>query len=171
MNGPDGQTCAVLSRAAIRPLVPNRSTPVKNPRYPWHVKPKEKQMTMAAGFVVQDGIVLCTDCLYSGGVKIHGKKIFPLPLNGGAVAFALAGHEPFAKRAIEECYSFLDGNRDFQRSVAGIKDTVEAALKKFYEEFVFTRPKDERENVRFQLLVAAASLTEKPAISPRTKQF
>jgi len=137
---------------------------VKHPRYPWHVKAKEKQMTIAAGFVVRDGIVLCTDSLYSGGIKVQGKKIFALALNGGAVAFALAGHEPFAKRAIEECCSFLDENRGLQSSVAGIKGTIEAALKKFHEEFVFSRPKEERERVGFELLVAAASLNEKPAI-------
>lgn len=80
------------------------------------------------------------------------------------MAFALAGHEQFAKRAIEECCSFLEVNHDLQRSVAGIKDTVEAALKNFYEEFVFSRPENERERVRFELLVAAASLNENPAI-------
>jgi hypothetical protein len=71
----------VLTRTTMHPPVPNRPTPtpVKHPRYPWHVKPKEKQMTIAAGFVERDGVVLCTDSLYSGGVKVHGKKIFRLP--------------------------------------------------------------------------------------------
>jgi 20S proteasome alpha/beta subunit len=121
-------------------------------------------MTIAAGFVANDGVVLCTDSLYSGGIKVHGKKIFPMQLDGGAVAFALAGHEPFAKRAIEECFAFLGQNPDSQRSVRGIKTLVEAALKRFHEEFVFTRPVGERESVWFNLLVAIASLSEPPCL-------
>ena len=121
-------------------------------------------MTIAAGFVVEDGVVLCTDSLYSGGIKRMGKKIFPLQLNGGAVAFAVAGHEPFAARAIEECALCFDQNPDHQASVTGIKSTVELALKNFHEQFVFTRPADERDKVRFQLLVAMATLTESPCI-------
>jgi hypothetical protein len=121
-------------------------------------------MTIAAGFVAKDGVVLCTDSLYTGGIKVNGKKIFPLQLNGGAVAFALAGNEPFAKRAIEQCCKLLDDNPDLQGSVSGIKATVEAALKDFHEQFVFTRPADSRAGVAFNLLVAAGSLKEKPSI-------
>ncbi|HTA69827.1 MAG TPA: hypothetical protein VK776_16175 [Bryobacteraceae bacterium] len=121
-------------------------------------------MTIASGFVVEDGVVLCTDSLYGGGIKRMGKKIFPLPLNGGAVAFALAGHEAFAARAIEECTHYFDQNPEHQSSIVGIKSTVELALKNFHEQFVFSRPADEREKVRFELLVAMATLTERPCI-------
>jgi 20S proteasome alpha/beta subunit len=123
-------------------------------------------MTIAAGFVTEDGVVLCTDSQYSGGIKRNGKKIFPMQLNGSAVAFALAGNEAFAKRAIEECFACLDmrENSDRQHSIGGIKDVLEAALKDFHERFVFTRPSEERETVRFSLLVAVASLKEKPVV-------
>jgi 20S proteasome alpha/beta subunit len=121
-------------------------------------------MTIAAGFVVSDGVVLCTDSQYTAGIKRYGTKIFPLQLNGGAVAFALAGHEPFAKRAIEECCKFLDANEESQNSISGIKDTVELGLESFYQRFVHTRPNGARESVRFELLVAAASVKEKPVM-------
>jgi hypothetical protein len=121
-------------------------------------------MTITAGFVATDGVVLCADSLYSGGIKVYGKKIFSMPLNGSAIAFALAGHEAFAKRAIEECFGLLDSNPDAQRSIAGAKAAVESALKRFHEEFVFTRPSEERDRVKFNLLVSIMSLGEPPLL-------
>jgi 20S proteasome alpha/beta subunit len=94
-------------------------------------------MTIAAGFACRDGILLCTDSRYSDGRKVDGRKIFPFQLNGGAVAFALAGNAAFAKRAIEECcISFGEKPQD-HGSVMGIKTLIENSLKGFYKQFVF----------------------------------
>src|SRR5690242_20519606 len=92
-----------------------------------------KGMTIAAGFVARNGVLLCTDSLYSGGIRTHGRKIFTHPLDHGVVSFALAGHEPFAKKAIEDCKSFLDQNRDSHTSIASIKAAIEVIVKATWE--------------------------------------
>src|ERR1035438_7824321 len=74
--------------------------------YPW--KSKEKRMTIAAGFVVRDGILLCADTLYTDGyTKEYRDKIFPWPKKGAAVCFALAGSAHVGGHAIRQCQAAL----------------------------------------------------------------
>jgi hypothetical protein len=117
-------------------------------------------MTMAAGFVARDGVLLCTDSLYSGGVRVYGRKIFTHPLEAGVISFALAGHEPFAKRAIEDSKDDLDRNPNAHGSLVSIKARVESVLKTTWENFVDARPIEEREGSRFQLLIAIGTRRE-----------
>jgi hypothetical protein len=69
-------------------------------------------MTIAAGFCVKDGILLCADSMYTGGSKVHQPKLFGYRLNSGtpeacSLAFALAGHENYGKMAIDDCVDEL----------------------------------------------------------------
>lgn len=50
-------------------------------------------MTIIAGFRVQDGILLCSDTEWSGGLKIYKEKIFTHPFRGGVISFAVSGDE------------------------------------------------------------------------------
>src|SRR5690242_9763225 len=43
--------------------------PVKHVRYPWNA-PRRRPMTIAAGFRVQDGVLICADTMYTGAMKI-----------------------------------------------------------------------------------------------------
>src|ERR1035437_7754790 len=60
----------------FRPALPNRPRPLKQV-YPWNSR--EKRMTIAVGFCVSDGVLMCADTEYSGtGVKRvrHDLKIY-----------------------------------------------------------------------------------------------
>jgi hypothetical protein len=105
-----------LQRLSTRPFRPFPQ-PVKHLRYPW-ISTKEQQMTIVAGFHVMDGIVLCGDTMYTGGMKLHQSKLVgatlkdsPNPVDHLSVAFALAGHEGNARMAIEDC---IDGMSECQ---------------------------------------------------------
>lgn len=68
-------------------------------------------MTMAAGFRLQDGILLCVEMMYTGLMKIHRQKIFPMAFSDTEpnehFAFALSGNEAYGKMAIDECAEAL----------------------------------------------------------------
>jgi 20S proteasome alpha/beta subunit len=125
-------------------------------------------MTIAAGFVAKDGVVLCTDSQYTGGIKMNGKKIFPFPSNGVAIAFAIAGHEAFSTRAIEECCTVLDRSLQGQTSIPAIKDLIERGLRSFYRKHIFVRPANDRD-AGFKLLVAIGNQQETPCLFVSTE--
>jgi hypothetical protein len=66
-----------MNHPVLTPRLPRPYTvvprPLKQIQYPW--KPREKSMTIVAGFVVNDGILLCGDTMYTGGMKIHQSKL------------------------------------------------------------------------------------------------
>jgi 20S proteasome alpha/beta subunit len=149
-------------------ITPNPSCPVntlnfKPPRYPL-VKAKNQIVTIAAGFVAQNGILLCSDSLYSGGVHIHGKKIFTHRFHTGVVTFALAGHEPFAKKAINDSCEAIRENPDYCTNLIAIRKMIEQAIKSTYEHYIDLRPIEERESSRFQLLIGIATKHQGPAL-------
>ena len=54
-----------LSRPKITPL-----SPLKHRRYPWTSNSKEGNVTIAAGFVTSEGILLCSDSQYTGASSL-----------------------------------------------------------------------------------------------------
>jgi 20S proteasome alpha/beta subunit len=117
-------------------------------------------MTIAAGFVARGGILLCTDSLYSGGVNVHGRKIFTHKYPAGVVSFAIAGHELLAKKTVQDCDDIVRTNPDYCVSVPTIRRMIEQTIKSAHEQYVETRPHEERDAYRFQLLIAIATREE-----------
>ncbi len=65
-------------------------------------------MTIAAGFLCKDGVVLCADTLISGGiVSSHKSKIGGYRFRDGVAIFAFAGHVDMAEAAIQQCEETL----------------------------------------------------------------
>ncbi len=46
---------------------------------------------IVAGFRVDDGILICSDTQYLGGMKIYQQKLFPMMVGGDTYVFGLAG--------------------------------------------------------------------------------
>jgi 20S proteasome alpha/beta subunit len=118
-------------------------------------------MTIAAGFVATDGILLCADTLYTDGVtKFHGEKIFPWAKNGAVVCFAVSGSATIAKMAVDDCKAALNQLNSEQCSPSGIFDTIRIVVKYVQEQYVDSRPIEDRENSRFYMLVAIHAQSE-----------
>jgi len=65
-------------------------------------------MTIAAGFLCRDGVLLCADTEHTGwAAKSHHSKVDHFEIQGGKVCFALAGSAAFARSAIEKCKKHL----------------------------------------------------------------
>jgi hypothetical protein len=73
------QRLSTMSATLALPSICAQSWPqqFKQRRYPW-VLPKEKRMTIAAGFRVQDGKLLCSDSLYTDGTRAAKSETDPL---------------------------------------------------------------------------------------------
>ena len=84
-------------------------------------------MTIAAGFMVRDGVVLCTDTRYSvGGAKLPGTKLTAAEIHGTAkLIFAFAGNVDFAQATIQKCIADLRARRPEDVSSS---DTVARAV-------------------------------------------
>jgi hypothetical protein len=114
-------------------------------------------MTIAAGFWVHNGVLLCSDTMYTGAMKIHQEKIFPGTVSGkGACscAFVLAGHEGFGKMAIQDCMDAIHDIPGENRNFRTVKAALRTTIKAINDEYVDTRQPPERDAARFELLVA-----------------
>jgi len=114
-----------------------------------------RSMTIAAGFLVQNGILLCADTQYTSGTKIHKAKLFPGTFGSSlSVVFALAGNDGYGRMAIEDAKQAISSIPVAERSVSRITFAVREAVKIIDEEYVCKRPPNEIEGSRFELLMA-----------------
>jgi 20S proteasome alpha/beta subunit len=115
-------------------------------------------MTIAAGFVVKDGILLCADTLYTDGqTKDYRDKIFPWIGKDSAVCFAIAGNATIARMVVDDCRDALDESGTKKLSIKQALAIVRPIVKNAYEQYVDTRPVDERSAADFWLLIAASA--------------
>jgi 20S proteasome alpha/beta subunit len=120
-------------------------------------------MTIAAGFLCSDGIVLAVDSEYSGNVsKSSGQKIFPIQQNNRfAVSLATAGHVGMAKRAVQKFTSLLNARIGTNpASLDDIQDVMEDALCGVHDKHIYPAPADERATVDFWVLMAVWTPSE-----------
>jgi hypothetical protein len=119
-------------------------------------------MTIAAGFHVQEAILLCTDSMYTGQAKVTKPKIFAHIIAGESsaldvsIAIALAGHENYARMAIDECIEAIKDCPPDLRSLTNIRGVLKKAIKAFYGEYVDSISDPyERDRARFELIIGA----------------
>jgi len=97
-------------------------------RYPW--ESKEKRMTIAAGFVCRDGILLCADSQYTGGwEKTFREKVFARPLGAVMLSFALAGDETFGRTVIDECCLSVSTIPRTEQTIWNVRKSIRRTLK------------------------------------------
>jgi 20S proteasome alpha/beta subunit len=93
-------------------------------------------MTIAIGMVYNFGVLLCADTQHETyTLKTHGPKVGSFPCPGGIVAYAMAGHWPFAKAAVQKCEKELK-----KRPKESIPDVLEEVLEREFRKQVFQHP-------------------------------
>lgn len=91
-------------------------------------------MTITAGFRVQDGILLCADSMYTGGMKSYATKIVKTEMEGGKVAFALAGTEDCCLMLVQACQKAILKSASKNPSLERIGDLVRKTLRRLFIE-------------------------------------
>lgn len=120
-------------------------------------------MTIAAGFLCADGIVLATDSEYSGGYsKSSGQKIFSVAQNSHfAITLATAGHVGMAKRAVQKLTCLASAHAGADSSLDEIQGMLEDALCEVHNKHIYSAPADERPTIDFWMLMAAWTPSER----------
>lgn len=136
----------------------SRFHPARRPLPPRTKVSYPKAMTIVAGFLVQDGLLLGADTMYTGGAKIHQPKLFgymfhPDTPQSASIAFALAGHEDFGKMAIDDCVEAIEAYPLAELSIKNVRGLLRNAVKTINDEYVGKKPSAERESARFELII------------------
>ena len=105
----------------------------------------ENPVTITAGFRVDDGILLCADTMYTGGMKFYETKIFKTEIKGGTVAFVLAGSQDYGLMAIQNCQKALLKSGPKLRSMDDIQDLISSTLMLLFKQHTEMQPEDQVE--------------------------
>jgi 20S proteasome alpha/beta subunit len=118
---------------------------------------EEKSMTMAAGVRFDGGIMLCAESLYSGGdIKYSRTKIFTTRYEGGCTIFATAGHEGYAKLAVQEAQERIEAVKG-RRTIKTIRSIVSTVVSSVYANHIDKRLPHELYESEIYLLIAVWS--------------
>jgi 20S proteasome alpha/beta subunit len=114
-------------------------------------------MTIAIGFWYGDGVLVCSDSLYTAGaLKLSGKKVFRAEIGEERVIFAIAGSVPYGKMAVEKAVSEIAAKTD--RTKAILKKAVEDVLLDVYRSHLYPHPEFRKfGGPEFELVVGAWS--------------
>ncbi|MBZ5672371.1 MAG: hypothetical protein LAO04_21950 [Acidobacteriia bacterium] len=127
-------------------------------------------MTIAAGFVAADGILLCADTLWTDGyTKEYRDKIFSWTGRYAAACFAVAGNSANARDVVEACRDALSATQRKRLAVQDILRLIKPIIKTSYESSVDARPYEERDDARFSLLVGVAAGKQVPQLFASTR--
>ena len=82
-------------------------------------------MTIAAGFLNQDGVLLASDTLMTDGFTAsYRSKIIPIYFADGEIIFAFCGTAAFADSVVQRCQDLFHTYKGPQRSIAQIIQSV-----------------------------------------------
>jgi 20S proteasome alpha/beta subunit len=124
-------------------------------RYPWGL-PKEKRMTIAAGFLCSEGVLLCADTELSGwAMTLHESKLDEFKYGTQRIAFAYAGHSAFAVSALQRCKRHLEA---ISPSPGETLSVIEQFLSREYRRSVLSNPDRNNKDLHYWLLLCISSL-------------
>jgi 20S proteasome alpha/beta subunit len=108
-------------------------------------------MTIAAGFVYDDGVLLCADSQFTVGYsKADGMKLGRFNASWGTVMAAIAGNVDFATSAFQKC----ERESESKDAKENPLEALEEILKEFYRYHVFGHPKYSEGEYDYSLLLA-----------------
>lgn len=132
-------------------------------------------MTIAAGFVVRDGILLCADSQYSGWEKVNRDKLFLFPFGASMVAFALSGDEAYGKTAIDDCAESIDGIPQEQHTVWSLRKAIRRSIKRVIDEYSRRESLDQGQKPQFLIAINTCSecalFSSRETAIPRIDRF
>ena len=115
-------------------------------------------MTIAAGFLLREGVLLCADTEYTGVQhKSQDSKVGWFGFSGGVLAYALAGNEDNAKTAIDRLQRELMALRPAE----SVRDVIDRVLNHQYRKLVLSC--DDKAAGDYQMMLGLATPDAKPA--------
>lgn len=117
---------------------------------------QRKPMTVAAGFMFDDGILFCVDTKVSTSIKTNESKLLFYTHGNGqsATAFAISSDDlNFPRAAVESCRAAVDKIDFKDATIESVRKAIQSALAKFYREHIFPHPDRASGAVYLEMLV------------------
>src|SRR5436190_8464321 len=108
-----------------------RIDPISKRPYPLRLKSKRRpEMTIAAGFKLNDGLLICADTKITSDYQSDESKIFfrKSETNGSVVVVAIAGAVDYAKACATKVQEAVGGIALDEISLTSAQQAVEAVL-------------------------------------------
>jgi hypothetical protein len=125
-------------------------------------------MTIAAGFVCRDGILLCADSQYSGFGKEYRDKLFSESTGQATWAFAIAGDEDYAKTAIEDSNEAVYAIPPEEQTVWSVRKAIRRAIKRVLDDY---KKSDRDLNQKPEFLIAISARNDTRLFSSSDTAF
>lgn len=113
-------------------------------------------MTVAVGFVFDEGYLFCVDTKVSTTIKTNESKIVHYRYADGACAttFAISSDDlNFPRSACESCYEAVNKINFATATIESVRKAIQSALGKFYKEHIFPHPDRSAGNLYLEMLV------------------
>jgi 20S proteasome alpha/beta subunit len=113
-------------------------------------------MTVAVGFVFDEGYLFCVDTKISTTVKTNESKIIHYRYADGACAttFAISSDDlNFPRSACESCYEAVNKINFATATIESVRKAIQSALGKFYKEHIFPHPDRSTGGLYIEMLV------------------
>lgn len=118
-------------------------------------------MTIAAGFVANDGVLLCADSQFTGAEKQHREKILVRAYREALLGFAITGDDEYARTVIDDSCEGPEELPDKPLTIADIRKRIRRCVRRVLDDYKHSgMPEDNRP----ELLVAIATPTEGPVL-------
>ena len=125
-------------------------------------------MTIAVGFLYDEGLLLCADTQFTGEIKLIGSKILSRVYDDGSKsAFVVVGHVRYARMCvnlIEDSIVDLDADA---RTLRELQRKVMAYIKYIHQEHIFEHPR--ADDIPVQFLIGLWSAKDKALVFLSTK--
>ena len=117
-------------------------------------------MTIAAGFLFNGGLLLCSDTQYTGHIKLMGSKILPHEYSDGSKsAFITVGHRMYSRMTVQLLEYSIEDLAPSERSLSKIHTALVAGIQGLYKGHIFKHPR--KEDIGVQLLIGIWSMADK----------
>lgn len=117
-------------------------------------------MTIAAGFLYDGGLALCTDTQFTSFFKIHGTKLLRRTFDDGSKSvFATVGSASYGRMCVQLVQDQIAALDSSDRTLAQMQHLLIDGVRNLHHEHIFTHP--DRAAVAVQFLAGFWSATEK----------
>ncbi len=122
----------------------------------WRVERPKKNMTIAAGFHFNGGLLFCVDTKVSTDIKTNESKLIYYTYADGecATAFAMSSDDlNFPRSACESCRDAVSKIDFSSASIESVRKAIQSALTKFYKEHIFPHPDRSANTIYLKFLI------------------
>lgn len=134
-------------------MIAAKPRPLPNPRV---YRPRRKPVTVAIGYIYDEGIVFCADTKVTTTIKTTESKLqyFESDDRLCALIFTMASDDSvFPKSAVTACWEMVQKMDLATASMDAIRNTAQFALGEFYRDHIYTHPDRRPGAVYFEMLV------------------